>query len=115
MLPVLDRVELLLPLPGPLLEEHLVVPVLDGGLQASIPLWCGVAQLMVRRGSVMVRRGSVMVRHGSVMVGRGSVMVRRGSVMVRRGSVMVRRGSVMVWRGSDHGAAWLSWQHVGLL
>jgi hypothetical protein len=51
-------------------------------------LWCGVAQLMVRRGSVMVRRGSVMVRRGSVMVRCGSVMVRRGLVsMVRRGSV----------------------------
>jgi hypothetical protein len=36
VLPVLDLVELLLPLPGPLLEEQLVVPVLDGGLQKVI-------------------------------------------------------------------------------
>ncbi len=93
---------------------------------AAIRQYRGVAQFMVRRGSVaMVRRGSVdgaawlSLWCGVAQLWCGVAQLYGAawlSYMVRRGSVMVRRGSVygaawlswLVRRGSVYGAAWLS-------
>jgi hypothetical protein len=65
--------------------------------------WCGVAQLKFGVAQLVVRRGSVgCAAWLSWLCGVAQLVVLRGSVGVRRGSVRVRRGSVVC-------AAWLSW------